>query len=59
MNKHDTVTLLLNRDGKICAVYALFEVAEAVKEGYNHNPFHGDGSFDMDAPYTIQTWVVQ
>lgn len=53
------VSLLLSASGQVRGVYESEADAKAQFEKYNADPFIEEGTPDPDAPYSIETWVVQ
>lgn len=55
----ETVSLLVNRHGKVCSVAAFPLLAELKRDLFNKDPFIEPRTPDPDAPYTVEEWMVQ
>jgi len=52
------VTLLLTASGAVVSIYESADAARAKRDAYNADPFVAPGEPDLDAPYSVETWMV-
>lgn len=53
------VTLLKSAKGQVLSIYADRSDAETKRDKYNADPHLDSETPDPDAPYEIETWIVQ